>query len=140
MVRRAIIRAFPTTHAATRSLQVDAISEVAAFIAALLARPATAARCLEFLTLNASRSADALGARWSEIDLRIKLGRIPGDRMKEGKPHLVPLSTRAIEILTEMEGLRIDASPFVFPGTKAGRPLSSMVLEMLMRRTLYEVV
>ena len=109
-------------------------SEVAAFVAALRARPATAARCLEFLILNASRSAEALGARWSEIDLSTKLWTIPGHRMKEAKPHVVPLSTRAINILTEMEMLRADSSPFVFPGTKAGRPLSSMALEMLMRR------
>jgi integrase len=46
----------------------------------------------------------------------------------------VPLSSRAVDILSEMEALRSDANPFVFPGTKAGRPLSSMALEMLLRR------
>jgi integrase len=112
--------------------------EIAAFVAAVRTRPATAARCLEFLILNASRSAEALGGRWSEIDLVARLWTIPGERMKEGKAHVVPLSSRALEILAEMQTLRTAANPFVFPGTKAGKGLSPMALEMLMRRMKVE--
>ena len=73
-----------------------------------------------------------LGARWSEIDLDARLWTVPADRMKGGREHRVPLSDRAVAILTAM--LALQSSEFVFPGTKAGRPLSVMALEMVLRR------
>ena len=47
------------------------------FIGDLRDRTAVAARCLEFAILTASRSGEALGARWSEIDEVGKVGRFP---------------------------------------------------------------
>jgi integrase len=44
----------------------------------------------------------------------------------------VPLSSRAVEILQAMQGVR--TSEYVFPGSKQGRPLSVMALEMVLRR------
>ena len=108
--------------------------EVGAFIAKLRTRPATAARCLELLILCASRSAEALGARWEEFDLDAKVWTIPAPRMKEGREHRVPLSNRAVEVVREMEKLRAIGNDYVFPGTKPHKPLSSMALEMLLRR------
>ena len=53
--------------------------------------------------------------------------------MKSGREHRVPLSTRAVAILKEMEAVRQgDAQP-LFPGRR-GRPLSAMAMEMLLRR------
>ena len=54
---------------------------------------------IEFLILTAARSGEVRGACWSEIDMDKKAWRIPAARMKAGKPHNVPLSERAIEIL-----------------------------------------
>ncbi|HEV2555261.1 MAG TPA: integrase arm-type DNA-binding domain-containing protein [Bosea sp. (in: a-proteobacteria)] len=106
---------------------------VPAFIADLREREAIAARALEFAILCASRSGEVLGARWSEVDLAEKVWTIPAERMKNGKPHRVPLTTRALAILADMkEGKR---GEHVFPGAKAKRPLSSHALLMLMRRT-----
>ena len=51
------------------------------------------ARALEFLILTASRTSEALGVVWSEIDLRRRLWTIPAERMKAGKEHRVPLSS-----------------------------------------------
>ena len=93
------------------------------------------ARALEFLILTASRTSEALCVVWSEIDLRRRLWTIPAERMKAGKEHRVPLSSRACEILTEMSEVR--HSDFVFPGTKLRRPLSQMTLAMLLRRMGY---
>lgn len=109
-------------------------ADVSAFVSDLRERPAIAARCLEFAILTAARSGEALGARWSEIDMEACLWTLPGTRMKAGKTHRVPLSDPCITILREMEQLRSPGSAFVFPGTKAGRPLSVMALEMLLRR------
>ena len=95
-------------------------------------REGVAARALEFLILTAARSGEVLGARWDEIDLDAKLWTVPRERMKAGLEHRVPLSRRAVAILSELEATR--ASEFVFPGLKRGSPLSSMALEMTMRR------
>jgi integrase len=57
--------------------------------------------------------------------------------MKAGREHRVPLSARAVEILREREQNRL--SEFVFPGVKAGRPLSVMAFEMVRRRMKVDV-
>jgi len=49
----------------------------------------------QFVVLSAARSGEARGARWSEVDLAAKTWTIPGERMKAGKPHQVPLSDAA---------------------------------------------
>ncbi len=74
-------------------------ADVPAFVAGVSKRAGVAARALEFAVLTATRTSEALGARWSEIDLAKKLWAIPAERMKARKEHRVPLSDRAISIL-----------------------------------------
>jgi len=112
-------------------------TDVPAFMDAIRKREGSAPAALEFVILNAARSGEVLGARWNEIDLEGRLWTIPAERMKAGRPHRVPLSDRAVEILKSMSKIR--ASDFVFPGMKAERSLSSMALEMLLRRMKSEV-
>lgn len=109
-----------------------AIDDLPAFVASLRARPAVSARCLEFAILTAARTNEALGATWSEIDLAARAWIIPAPRMKATRKHRVPLCARAVAILEEMEPLR--NGDFVFPGQRAAQPLSSMALEMVLRR------
>lgn len=45
------------------------------------------------------RPSEAVGAKWSEIDLENKLWVIPVERMKKKVEHTVPLSKQALEIL-----------------------------------------
>jgi integrase len=74
---------------------------------------------LQFLILNASRSGEIRGATWQEIDLDAKEWRIPGERMKGGKPHIVPLGAASIAILDELRGLFAPKpKDLVFPGLK----------------------
>jgi integrase len=54
--------------------------------------------------------------------------------MKAGREHRVPLSARALSILEEMQSHRCGDDGFVFPGGKAGKPLSNMAFLMLLRR------
>jgi integrase len=107
-------------------------ADVPAFIVELRQREATAALALEFGILTASRSNEILGARWDEIDRKAKVWTVTGLRMKNGKPHRVPLSERALSIVDHMAVAKV--SEFIFPGKKPNRPLSSMALEMLLRR------
>jgi integrase len=111
------------------ALAYDAMPE---FMAALRAREGLAARALELTILCASRSGEVLGARWDEIDIEKGLWIIPGARMKGGLAHRVPLSGRALELLKSIPEL--DNNPHVFPGLKPGKPLSSMAMEMVLRR------
>jgi integrase len=87
---------------------------------------------LEFTVLTAARTNETLGALWSEIDFNQALWSLPAERMKNGFPHVVPLTDRAIEILSELSEHRV--SDFVFPGRRPHRPLSNMSMTMLMRR------
>jgi len=105
---------------------------VGAFVAELRKQEGTAARALEFLILTASRTAETIGARWSEIDLDKAEWRIPGDRIKAGKEHRVPLSPRAVAIVREMAEATI--GEFVFPGGKAKKPLSNGAFLALLER------
>jgi integrase len=86
---------------------------------------------LEFTILTATRTGEALGARWPEIDFLKRLWVVPAERMKMAREHCVPLAPRAIEILREMAEIRV--SEFVFPGLKPERPLSNMALLILLR-------
>ena len=108
--------------------------KIAEFVSALREREAMAGLCLEFTVLTAVRSGEAMGVRWNEIDLDSKLWVIPRQRMKRNREHRVPLSDRCVEILRKLEPLKPEPDSFVFPGTKAGHPLSVMALGMLLRR------
>ena len=107
-------------------------ADVPAFIANLQTRQATAAMALEFAILTAARSGEVLGARWEEFDLDRAVWTIPAARMKAGREHRVPLSRRAFKIVTAMHETR--SGELVFPGSKPGKPLSVMALEMVLRR------
>lgn len=108
--------------------------DIGHFMAQLRERPAIAALCLEYLILTASRTSEALLADWSEVDLVNKLWTISAARMKGTREHRVPLPDRCIQILDQLHQLYIAPAGYVFPGQRPGRPLSSMALEMLLRR------
>jgi len=115
-------------------------AEMADFVADLRNQEGVAARALEFAILTAARTGEVIGARWGEINWAEKVWTIQPSRMKSGKEHRVPLSSRALAILEELESLahggdgQCAADAFLFPGGKAGRPLSNMSFLMLLRR------
>lgn len=111
--------------------------EVAAFLAAvreLEAASDSVRLLLEFIVLTAVRIGEARLAVWDEVDLAAKTWTIPAARMKAGVEHRVPLSDRAAEILEIMAARRLNRTDLIFPGMKAGRPLSDMALAALYRR------
>lgn len=59
----------------------------------------------EFLVLTAVRTTEVREMVWSEVDSKAKLWTIPAERMKADRPHVVPLCSRAINILKEAEAL-----------------------------------
>lgn len=86
---------------------------------------------IEFLILTAARSGEVRLATWKEIDFEKRRWAIPAERMKGNAEHVVPLSSRAIEVLNEARAL--DGSDLIFPGAKPGRPMSDMTMSKLIK-------
>lgn len=106
--------------------------EVGAFMARLRAVDCLSARALELVILTATRTSEALGARWAEVDMDAGIWTIPAARIKAGKEHRIPLSVPVKMLLEKLAQTRVDE--FVFPGGKKGKPLSNMALLTLLKR------
>lgn len=110
------------------------------FLAELRHRPGITARALEFAILTAARTAEVLGACWREIDWAASVWTIPGERMKAGREHRVPLSEAALGVLETvrpqalLRNGELDPAAAVFPGPRRALPLSNMTMLMLLRR------
>jgi integrase len=106
------------------------------FMVELRSRDAIAACALEFLILTEVRTDAVLKARWEQFDLDQTIWTVPlsnlKDRAHRSEGFRVPLSPRAVEIIRKMEAGR--TGEFVFPGQKAGKPLSNMALLTLLKR------
>ena len=83
----------------------------------------------EFLTLTAARSGEVRGMEWGEVDGAT--WTIPGERMKAGREHRVPLSPRALDILAEAREATGGAG-LVFPSI-TGRAMSDSTLSKLVK-------
>jgi integrase len=57
---------------------------------------------LMWLTL--CRPTEAIGARWEEFDFDAAIWRIPAERMKKRKEHVIPLPRQAVELLRAVQG------------------------------------
>lgn len=76
-------------------------------------------------------------ACWSEIDLNIPEWRIPGEKMKMSREHIVPLSRQAREILEELYPMT-GSGKYVFPSIRTTeRPMSENTINAGLRRLGY---
>jgi integrase len=109
-----------------------AYAEIGGFMTALHGQTGIAAMALEFTILTAARTGEVIAARWGELDQEKLTWTVPAERMKAGKEHTIPLSTRAAEIVKEL--WRIREGEFVFPGGKPDSPLSNMAMSANLKR------
>jgi integrase len=81
-------------------------------------------KALELAPYIFLRSKELAGIRWDEIDLEKRLIEVPAERMKKKRPHVVPMSSKVIEIIEYMQPLSGDCE-YLFPSprTKA-RPIN----------------
>lgn len=110
--------------------------QVPVFMLELAEREGVSARTLEFIILTCGRSGEVRGARWSEMELDVGIWTIPGERMKTGNTHRVPLSPEALSVLEQVRGLD---EQFVFPSNQLGpkgeaKEQSVMVFKSLLIR------
>jgi integrase len=104
--------------------------EIQGFLEALKTHNAVSAEAIAFVILTATRTGEAIGARWDEIDRQERVWTIPADRMKGGLEFRVPLSAQALAVLDRIEEAR--HSELVFPGISPGRPLGKNTLRALL--------
>lgn len=101
--------------------------QIGTFMADLRSRDGIGALALDFTILTVARTAETLGASWSEIDMGERLWVIPADRMKGNREHRVPLSDAAMAVLEKMRALGLTGE-HVFPNIGRKRPLSNMAM------------
>lgn len=107
-------------------------AQIGDFMAELRSKGGASALALEFTILTATRTSEVIAARWEEFDFKQGLWIIPAARMKAGKTHTVPLSTRTVGILKHLG--KHKEGPYVFPGGREGAPLSNMAMAALLKR------
>lgn len=93
---------------------------------------------LRLLLLTALRTQELRFAKWPEIDIASRLWRVPGERMKSRREHLVPLSDQAIdaiEALWRLSGKR----PYAFPNEHhpGSKPMSENAILYALYRMGY---
>lgn len=66
-------------------------------------RPGDFSTIIRLLLLTAQRREEVAAMRWSEIDLDRGIWELPGSRTKNGRPHLIPLSSQVGSILESLE-------------------------------------
>lgn len=91
------------------------VGELAAKIDAYQGMLTTRA-AMQLMLLCMCRTGEIRGMRWEEIDWRDNVWRIPAERMKMRRPHIVPLSRQAVAILAGLYALTgKNGGCFVFP-------------------------
>ena len=89
---------------------------------------------LRFAPMVFVRTGELRHAEWREIDTEKAEWRIPAEKMKQDRIHIVPLSTQALDILEELRPIT-GAGRHVFPSIRtAARPISENTINAALRR------
>lgn len=75
---------------------------------------------LKLAPLVFTRPTELRAAQWSEFDLEAAEWRIPAERMKMRRPHIVPLSTQVVAILRELQPWT-GTGKYLFPSVRTER-------------------
>lgn len=78
-------------------------------------------------------------AEWAEVDFTANLWKIPAEKMKMKRPHVIPLSRQALRIFERMK-LLSGHGQYVFPTPRslsASRPLSENAKQAALRALGY---
>jgi integrase len=99
-------------------------------------QPITAG-ALKLAPLVFLRPGELRGARWAEFDLDGAEWRIPGERMKMGDLHVVPLARQAVVILRELHTLSGWGEYVFLSLLTLERPMSNNTVNTALRRLGY---
>lgn len=104
----------------------------------MISNLSTPTRCLiEWQLLTLVRPSEASNAEWKEIDFKEKIWRIPAERMKAKREHIVPLSSESINILEIMKPISFHRE-FIFPSrSDPKKPMNSQTANAALKRLGY---
>ena len=106
-------------------------------IEAYVGTPATRL-AMKLMALTFVRTSELIGARWDEFDLEAARWDIPAERMKMKTPHIVPLSTQAVDVLRTLHTVT-GHRELLFPGERSPRkPMSNNTILMALDRMGYK--
>jgi len=95
------------------------------------------ASALKLAALTFVRPGELRHAEWCEVDMDAAEWRIPAVKMKMKRPHLVPLSTQGIDVLSELR-VYSGNSRYLFPSIRTNdRPMSDMTVNAALRALGY---
>lgn len=93
---------------------------------------------MKLLALTFVRTSELIEARWSEIDFDAAEWRIPAERMKMKRIHIVPLAPQAIQVLRTLQVIS-GHSELLFPGDRdRKKPMSNNTILKALERMGYK--
>ena len=95
-------------------------------------------RCgLVLAALTFVRPGELRNAEWAEIDLKNAEWRIPADKMKMKRPHIVPLARQAVKTLLDLQRFTGEGK-YLFPSVRTNsRPMSDGTINAALRALGY---
>ncbi|HDX7785184.1 TPA: tyrosine-type recombinase/integrase, partial [Escherichia coli] len=91
----------------------------------------------KLLMVTGVRTIELRAALWQEFDLDNAIWEISAERMKMRRPHLVPLSTQALDLLNELKIITGNYR-YVFPGRNdPNKPMSEASINQVIKRIGY---
>ena len=91
----------------------------------------------KLLMITGVRTIELRAASWSEFDLDNAIWEIPAERMKMRRPHLVPLSTQAVDLLNELK-IMTGNYHYIFPGRNdPNKTMSEASINQVIKRIGY---
>ena len=116
--------------------KVEEFGELLGSIHAYDGSPVTRSALL-LMAYTFTRTGELRAAEWAEIDLPTATWRIPAERMKMREAHVVPLSTQAMRVLSELRALT-GHSRWVFPNERnRQKPMSENTILYALYRMGY---
>ena len=100
---------------------VPSLEELRAVWAAVESESANPRDAVRLLLLTALRRDEVAGLTWGEVDFVKRRLVIPGERMKNGELHEVPLSPQALAILKARMPAKPSPRELVFPSSIGSR-------------------
>jgi integrase len=107
--------------------------EIPAYYQEIAKKQTIGGLALSFQILSATRSGEARGATWEEIDLKNDIWNISSERMKTRRPFRVPLTPEARRILKAAKPFKQNG--FIFPGLSGAKPISDTAVRSILKET-----
>lgn len=113
-------------------------AKISVLVKDITAYPKTILRiAMQFSMLTFARPGEVRHAEWSEVDFERREWKIPAEKMKMRRVHIVPLVDQTIDILKELKPLT-GVHKWLFPSARLdGRPMSDNGVRVALRSMGY---